>query len=101
MRSSTWCPDCYRAKRLLKANNIDFEEIKIDSDEDAARAVMIHNQGRKQVPTFEIEGSLYGSPPWTRRLDSLVSSRSLDLGNRGLGPISSAGQSPLSRPSRI
>ncbi len=63
MYSSTWCPDCYRAKRFLKANNIDFEEIKIDSDEEAARAVMRHNQGRKQVPTFEIEGSFYGNPP--------------------------------------
>ena len=63
MYSSTWCPDCHRAKRFLEANNIDFEEIKIDSDEDAARAVMEHNQGRKQVPTFEIEGSFYGNPP--------------------------------------
>ena len=24
---------------------------------------MEHNQGRKQVPTFEIEGSFHGNPP--------------------------------------
>lgn len=63
MYSSTWCSDCRRAKQFLEANKIDFVEIKIDDDEDAAQTVVRHNQGRRQVPTFEIEGSFYGNPP--------------------------------------
>lgn len=30
-----WCPDCRRAKSYLGENNIDFEFIDVNKDEDA------------------------------------------------------------------
>jgi len=63
MYTSTWCGDCYRAKRFLESQGIDFEEVNIDQDEEAARLVMKNNEGKRRVPTLEINGSYYGNPP--------------------------------------
>ena len=46
MYTTDWCPDCWRAKRFLKANRVAFEEINIDHDREAAQLVMEHNQGQ-------------------------------------------------------
>lgn len=51
------------AKRFLTSNNIDFEEINIEGDREATQLVMEHNQGKRRVPTFEINGAFYGDPP--------------------------------------
>jgi mycoredoxin len=63
MFTTTWCGDCYRAKRFLKANGVEFEEINIDEDAEAAELVMKNNDGKRRVPTLEIDGSYYGNPP--------------------------------------
>jgi mycoredoxin len=63
MFTTTWCGDCYRAKRFLKANRVEFEEINIDEDAEAAELVMKNNDGKRRVPTLEIAGSYYGNPP--------------------------------------
>jgi mycoredoxin len=63
MYTSTWCGDCYRVKRYLEAKGVDFEEVNIDEDEEAARLVMKNNEGKRRVPTLEINGSYYGNPP--------------------------------------
>jgi len=63
MYTTRWCPDCWRAKRFLKSNSIDFEEISIEDDYEAARLVMAQNEGKQRVPTFEINGAYYGDPP--------------------------------------
>ena len=62
MYTTKWCPDCWRAKRFLNSNEIDFEEINIDRSEEAANLVMEHNQGKRRVPTFEIDGAFHGNP---------------------------------------
>ena len=63
MFTTTWCGDCYRTKYFLKANGIEFEEINIDEDAAAAELVMKNNDGKRRVPTLEIDGSYYGNPP--------------------------------------
>lgn len=63
MYTTSWCGDCWRAKRFLTSNNVDFEEINIEDDREAAQLVMEHNQGKRRVPTFEINGAFYGDPP--------------------------------------
>ena len=63
MYTSTWCGDCYRAKRFLEASGVEFEEINIDEDEEAAMLVMSNNDGKRRVPTLEIDGAYYGNPP--------------------------------------
>lgn len=52
--SSDNCPWCTRAKSLLRAKGLDFEEINISSDH--ARALeMIVRSGRRTVPQIFID----------------------------------------------
>lgn len=53
------CPWCVRAKSLLTAKGLDFEEIDISSDQ--ARALdMIERSGRRTVPQIFIDGEPVG-----------------------------------------
>ena len=62
MYTTQWCPDCWRAKRFLRDNQVPFDEIDIEQDEQAVQLVMEQNGGRRTVPTLEIEGAFYGNP---------------------------------------
>jgi thioredoxin reductase (NADPH) len=42
---------------------VTVEKIDIDQNPEAAEVVMAANDGKRRVPTFEIEGRLYGNPP--------------------------------------
>ncbi len=63
MYSTRWCADCWRAKWFLRRNDVVFEEINIDDSEEAAELVMRQNEGKRRVPTFDIDGSYHGNPP--------------------------------------
>jgi mycoredoxin len=65
MYSTTWCGDCHRAKALLDANEISYVEVNIESHPEAADIVIAQNEGRRRVPTFEINGEFFGNPPIT------------------------------------
>ncbi len=60
--TTNWCGDCWRAKRFLSERDVEFEEINIEQDMEAVRLVMEHNEGKRRVPTFEIDGAYYGNP---------------------------------------
>ncbi len=60
--TTNWCGDCWRAKRFLSERDVEFEEINIEQDKEAVRLVMEHNEGKRRVPTFEIDGAYYGNP---------------------------------------
>lgn len=60
--TTQWCPDCWRAKRFLKENEVAFDEIDIEQDEQAVQLVMEKNNGRRTVPTIEIDGAYFGNP---------------------------------------
>lgn len=49
MYSTSWCGYCARARRLLQAKGVRFEEIDVDADP-GARAEMIARSGRYTVP---------------------------------------------------
>ncbi len=66
MYSTGWCPDCHRAKALLKDRGVEFEEIDIDNDHEAAQTVMAANQGKRRVPTLVIGDEVHGNPPLSR-----------------------------------
>ncbi|MDY7396093.1 glutaredoxin domain-containing protein [Aureibaculum sp. 2210JD6-5] len=57
-----WCPDCRRAKTFLKENDIDFEFIDVDLDESATRLVEKINNGKRIIPTFDLNGSTFTNP---------------------------------------
>ena len=53
MYTTSWCPYCSRARRLLEAKNVAFEEIDIDSAPEK-RAEMQNRSGRRTVPQIFI-----------------------------------------------
>lgn len=53
-----WCPDCRRARVWLKDNNIEYTEVDISSDLNAARQVRAWGEGFQISPTFEVDGKV-------------------------------------------
>ena len=47
--SMDWCPYCAKAKVLLDSKGIEYDEIDVTHDEDAARE-MIERTGQRGVP---------------------------------------------------
>lgn len=51
------CPYCLTLKEFLKENNIDFEEVDVSKDKEAAKE-MIEKSGQMGVPVVEIDGQI-------------------------------------------
>ena len=49
---TTWCWDCRRARRFLNKNQVTYEWIDIDKDQEAEAYVKRVNQGNRSVPTI-------------------------------------------------
>jgi mycoredoxin len=64
MYTTTWCSDCRNAKRFLKGKGIEFDEINIEETPGAAEYVMSVNNGKRKVPTFEIDGRAFDLSPF-------------------------------------
>ncbi len=67
MYTTTWCDDCRNAKRFLKENNISYEEVDIEQHEGAAEYVLKVNNGKRKVPTFEVDGRTFNLSPYDER----------------------------------
>jgi mycoredoxin len=67
MYTTTWCSDCRNAKRFLKVKGIEFDEINIEETPGAAEYVMSVNDGKRKVPTFEIDGRAFDLSPYDER----------------------------------
>jgi len=64
MYTTTWCGYCVRLKRALEREGIEFEEVDIEYDEDAAALVMSINGGNATVPTIVLaDGTALTNPP--------------------------------------
>ena len=50
--STEWCPDCKRSKAFLNEHGIEYEEINIEDNPDAAKKVQEINNGNRSVPTI-------------------------------------------------
>jgi glutaredoxin-like YruB-family protein len=53
--STPFCPWCVKAKDFLKEHDVEFEEIDVSQDHDAAHH-MIEKSGQSGVPVIEIDG---------------------------------------------
>ena len=63
MYTTSWCGYCYRLKHGLTSAGIDFAEVDIESDEQAAERVMLVNGGNQTVPTLEFsDGTALTNP---------------------------------------
>jgi mycoredoxin len=67
MYTTPWCCDCHRAKRFLKERGLSFDEINIEQSEGAVEFVMNVNQGKRRVPTFEVNGRTFHCSPYDPR----------------------------------
>jgi glutaredoxin 3 len=59
MYATSWCPYCERARHLLRAKGVAFEEINLEVHPDQ-RDAMIKRSGRRTVPQLFIGGQHIG-----------------------------------------
>ncbi len=52
MYTTTWCGYCFRLKKLMQREGIEFAEVDIERDDSAAELVMSANGGNRTVPTL-------------------------------------------------
>jgi mycoredoxin len=63
MYTTSWCGYCVRLKRMMRTEGIDFAEVNIEVDEQAADIVMNANGGNRTVPTLVFaDGSALTNP---------------------------------------
>lgn len=67
MYTTTWCGDCRNAKRFLKERGVAFDEVNIEEEEGAAEFVMKVNDGKRKVPTFDVDGHTFNLSPYDER----------------------------------
>lgn len=64
MYTTSWCPDCRRAKSFLQAHGVEFREVNIEADPSAEQIVFQANSGKRKVPTLEMEGRYFACSPF-------------------------------------
>ena len=62
--SAPWCGDCWRAKLFLRERGIAFREVNVEEDPDAEDLVLRVNNGRRKIPTFEVDGRYFSCSPF-------------------------------------
>jgi len=67
MYTTTRCGDCRLAKRFLDERSIDYQEINLDDHPEAIEIVLKATGGRRQVPTFDINGRFVTASPFNRQ----------------------------------
>ena len=67
--STQTCPYCVRAKSLLDAKDVDFQEIDVTGDDEARLALVAKAGGRRTVPQIFINGQSIGGYDDLRALE--------------------------------
>ena len=62
--TTSWSSDCDQAKDFLEDEGLFYEEIDIEKTPAAARFVEQAHDGRRIVPTFEIDGTVFSLKPF-------------------------------------
>ena len=57
-----WCIDCINIKNFLNSKNITYEYIVITDSESAINFVEQINNGKRVIPTIDIDGKIYVNP---------------------------------------
>lgn len=58
MYCTFWCPDCRRARTWLLEHSLEFTEVNISENVNAAAQVREWGKGYKISPTFDIDGEI-------------------------------------------
>jgi glutaredoxin len=59
-----WSADCNKAKRFLDDEGIFYDEVDIEASPEGARFVEQANRGKRIVPTFEIDDTVFSLKPF-------------------------------------
>ncbi len=70
------CPYCVRAKRLLQARRVQYEEFDVGTDPEL-RAEVVRRSGRRTVPQIFIDGRSIGGYEELAALDAAGGLRAL------------------------
>jgi mycoredoxin len=71
MYTTSWCGDCRVTKRVLESKGLEFTEVDIEQDTQAADYVMSVNGGKRSVPTLEYNGQAVSMSNFSRaKLDT-------------------------------
>lgn len=62
--STSWCPDCRRAKHFLKQRGVEFHEVNIEDNPEAEAVVLRANHGRRKVPTLKVGERYFACSPF-------------------------------------
>lgn len=57
-----WCSDCIHVKEFLNSKGILFEYIIITENDDAVAFLERVNNGKRVIPTLDIDGEIYVNP---------------------------------------
>mgnify|MGYP000580632109 CR=1 FL=1 len=57
-----WCSDCLVAKRFLDEKGVKYDYIIITDNDDAITFLEKVNNGRRVIPTLDIDGEIYTNP---------------------------------------
>ena len=62
--TATWCGDCRRTKQFLRERGVEFREVNIDESAEAEKLILEVNNGRRKVPTIEVDGRYFACSPF-------------------------------------
>jgi mycoredoxin len=65
MYTTTWCPDCIRAKRFMKERGVAYHEVNIEKDQSAEAIVIKANNGKRKVPTLKVGERYFACSPFS------------------------------------
>ena len=62
--TTAYCGDCRRTKQFLKDRGIEFQEVDLDGAPEAEELVIKMNEGKRRVPTLEVDGRFFSCSPF-------------------------------------
>jgi len=60
--AADWCSDCLVAKRFLDEKGVKYDYIIITDNDDAITFLEKVNNGKRVIPTLDIDGEIYTNP---------------------------------------
>jgi mycoredoxin len=69
--TTSWCGDCRRLKGQLKDHHVAYEERDIERNEADYKTMMGYTNGKRVIPTVDIEGKILINPPFREVAEAL------------------------------
>lgn len=64
--TTDWCGDCRGLKSDLMEHNIPYEERNIEQSESDYKTMMGYTNGKRVIPTVDIEGKILINPSFSK-----------------------------------